>query len=284
MSIKNAYLTIRARGATIAGTKESTYIRFAPRFVPAHHALRLAREAIAAGKKFYGPPSLSGAWNPETKDGYRWCENIRAAGLREVGEAHKLIRLGHKGWYCDAHQDEVFIGAVFQLPARDGAAVYLAGYLDPCNEGAAFLSMETFYGTRGESRSYEGRDDDAAREAARRADSIAEEYAEQAREHDQAWQAGGRWRDLGEEMAALRAQVREVIRAARGLTLPDAACKALRDSLRDKLAELEEARQTRARLADGDGESADDYHTRFYSGDKALCEAFNEGADARVLA
>lgn len=71
----------------------------------------------------------------------RWIESTTATGLRYVGDAHDIAKLRHNGWYTDHFQSETYEGAVWQLPARNGAEQFVAGYLDPNNSGAAFIDF-----------------------------------------------------------------------------------------------------------------------------------------------
>src|SRR5690606_33547786 len=113
----------------------------------------------------------------------------------------------HKGWYTDPEGfvDEVYRGAVWQLPARGGQCLYVAGFADPNNDGAALIDFDTIRG--------EPDDDDAKAEAAYRADDIARIHAEREREHEEKWRAAQRVRDLLEDICDARRQHAALIRA-----------------------------------------------------------------------
>lgn len=88
----------------------------------------------------------------------------------------------HTGWYADEYRDgsTMMRGAVFQIPARDGSPLFLAGYEWGEGTGKRFTSgggcIE--YGGRGDT--YESKE-----EAARAADSLAEYAAEVEREYQE---------------------------------------------------------------------------------------------------
>jgi hypothetical protein len=122
----------------------------------------------------------SGAYNPRAEDsdkvrGYRyvrtharWIEDTARAGLRLVGNAADIVRDLPTGWYCDNFQSETFAAVVYRLPARNGQPVFVYGYADPWNTGAAFLCFDN--------------DAETDRDAARFADSFTERRAEESRE------------------------------------------------------------------------------------------------------
>ena len=154
-------------------------------------------------------------WNPVfTPTGShrkcRWVENTDDAGLRFVGFADELIRLNQTGWYADQWQDETYRGAVWQIPARNGCAQYLAGYVDSMNENAALLDMDIIIGTRGFHSTY-GDHDDALIDAARDADSFAEHMAEESREFYLKDMAEQRAEELREEAKDLRSDLCDTI-------------------------------------------------------------------------
>jgi len=51
-------------------------------------------------------------------------------GLRDIGHSDDIVSMRNRGWYCDIFQDETYRGHVWQLPARDGLPVYIAGYIE----------------------------------------------------------------------------------------------------------------------------------------------------------
>lgn len=194
----------------------------------------------------------------------RWIENTSRAGLRFVGYADELAGargwfrgIDHAGWYLDGEfpdSSETYRGAVWQLPARGGCAVYVGGYSDPFNDGAALIDFEPIHGERVD---YYDDDGDAKREAAHAADSIAARDAETEREYRYRWNAAQRVRDLREDIAAERerhsllvAGLRESrrVHAAKGIEPPALLCAELFDrleSIRERVRDLaREIRET----------------------------------------
>lgn len=104
-------------------------------------------------------------------DFYRFHEEPEAH-FRFVGLAHELAKcIRHQGWYVEDEpfQDETTVGVVYRLPSGRG---FIAGCTDPWNRekdgrGPCLLEIEAIA---------------EEREAALRADRIAEIYAEHCRE------------------------------------------------------------------------------------------------------
>jgi hypothetical protein len=76
-------------------------------------------------------------WMGTPEQGPRFSEDGRHAylptvaldGLRDVGHADDILprSISHRGWFADANQDETYRGHVWQLPARKGEPVNIAG-------------------------------------------------------------------------------------------------------------------------------------------------------------
>lgn len=120
-------------------------------------------------------------------------------GLRDIGDAHDIVTsMRHTGWYADDSQDELYVGHVWQLPARDGEECYIAGYSER-DSGYTMLCanngrLETF-------------DDEA--DAARAADHLAERNAEREREYQERWRAAT---DLDDDISAKLAELQSIRR------------------------------------------------------------------------
>jgi hypothetical protein len=193
----------------------------------------------------------------------RWVESC-SKGLRLVGYADKIIDLRHTGWYTDSFQDGTIRGIVYRLP--HGRFVY--GYEDPDNSDAALLCFDL--------------DADDEREAARYADQLAEHVAEECRMLDEAYHAGGQWRDCGEQLRDLRKSLRELLSELRqNLNQPPAICTALKSHVKRQLQDLDSLRLERRKLVEG---------TPDWRGDGGWCsldnqarESFNEGAGCTVF-
>lgn len=80
--------------------------------------------------------------------------------------ADEIIRLNHKGWYCDEFQDSTIRGIVFTLPKSRG---FLAGWTMG-EEMASSVECDIY---------------ETQKEAARAADSLAESVAEKEREYQE---------------------------------------------------------------------------------------------------
>lgn len=54
---------------------------------------------------------------------------VERKALRNFQYADEVVSLRHTGWFTDREfQDDTMRGVIAQLPARDGKAVYIAGY------------------------------------------------------------------------------------------------------------------------------------------------------------
>jgi hypothetical protein len=144
-------------------------------------------------------------YNPEftaegSRDRYRWVENV-SDGLRYVGASHDIIRLNHTGWYNDNFQNETIHGEVYQLPARDGKAQYVPGISDPNNDNCACIDFTSVT--------------DDKEDAARWADSAAEQWSERNREYQAEEDRKQCLQDIEEEIKTLYADFRRISRAIR---------------------------------------------------------------------
>lgn len=118
---------------------------------------------------FYKAEAAKRGNNPWHDGKKRWIENTNSIGLRFVCYAdQELSYLRHNGYFADHFQDQILRGAVWQLPGRNGSPLYVYGYKDPNNEGAAHIEFDYT---------------DDKRNAAEWADAMAEREAEQSREY-----------------------------------------------------------------------------------------------------
>lgn len=273
-------------------------------------ALMQARADIANGKTRYPAPIKpyrAASWQPD-RPGLAYIEKPENAGLRFVGrvEADCGGRNGiwdnrdSSGWYTSPYgeSDMLCHGVVYQLPGRNGESRFVAGYAFSDDEGAT-LDLRRIYAepsawfepVRKSATGYSmggywtwqdnPRETDAARDAAFAADSMAKHAAESEREYQTAWRAGAEWADETAALATVREKIRGILQERRQLRCTagyPADCGAITARVRDLLADLQERRNRRDELAQGDWK-----HLIFWPGDKRLAAAFNDGAGEIVL-
>jgi hypothetical protein len=199
MNIKKAYKAIRENCPHLSATVAYEYARRA--MVQRVSTQWCVNFTLDSGRKYsYSVhPKSDNPWNPIfTMDGssrrVRWCQDTGRAGLRFVGYADEISGAGisHIGWFTDEFgHNEKMRGAVWQLPARNGEARYLAGYIDPWNDNAALIDMEI---------------ETEENVAARSADGLAEFCAETEREHNRQWQASRDIENMREEIKHARSE------------------------------------------------------------------------------
>lgn len=169
--------------------------------------------------------------------GERWIEDPESVGLRFHGLASDLAKLDHDGWFMDPEAlGETARGVVYQLPAKNGRARFLAAMADPWNSdtdgrGPAIVDVRQIFEAdavalwsewqiNGQSRRpvsefAESAAILAAKDAARMADEIARIYAEREREYQEARRAGERSRELAREAFELGREYVGAFRAVR---------------------------------------------------------------------
>jgi hypothetical protein len=233
--------------------------------IKACNAIKAARNEMKKKPKTYGATwhwernahNVTRQEKKHPNDNYAWIENVYYAGLRFVGYCDEIVRgraIDHKGWYTNDFEDETYRGAVWQLPGRKGVARFIAGYQDPNNDGAAFVDLDIINGFACD----EGAVGEAKRDAAFRADSIAQRNAEREREYNEGWQAGARWVDLGEQIATERRATIELIqemKAERQNVERPHICATLRNAVARALRDIEKMRKEREELFDNYGRS-----------------------------
>ena len=198
-------------------------------------------------------------WNKPDASGARWIESAEGAGLRIVDSADALVDLRHTGWYCDDMQTATYRGYVFQLPSHCGCRRYLCGYAASETDG---YRIDLAAGIFAEPE-----------DAAHAADDFSERESEKERDYRKAWQAGGRWADLGEAISSARKTALTLI----------AEMKRTRPHLRNIRQTLEaKVRQLRTQIVVDRTERAAllNVSARWQF---AYGAAFNEGAGAAVF-
>lgn len=242
----------------------------------------LARADVAAKTERY-PTSRCIEYNQAADDGLRWIENA-TDGLRFVGLCDEIARsegrsraIDNLGWFANEFQDSVLRGVVFQLPARKGKAQYVVGYAssDECrikrgdawNVKNARLNLSSVY--------------DDKMDAALASDRIAQLAAESECEYQQAWSAGNRYSELGEEISATRKETLALLierRAARDLPAERFAsiCSLIRSRVAETGRAIQRARTERAELLSTYSSG------RAWRSWNRLQDAFREGAELPI--
>lgn len=180
-------------------------------------AFSAAKEALLTGELMVQkipyndltPYKRGSAVNPPfERHGYtcRWIDDIGEVGIEFVDYCDKVYDgIDHTGWWADAHESDKYRGAVLRV---DGTWNYLIGYEDPENDKAYLISTEVYRHQPGSPDGCGARgDSEFMREVARAADSFAENFAEEARHYDEAWQ----------ELLAAKDELREKIDDVKGV-------------------------------------------------------------------
>ncbi len=238
-------------------------------------ALATGDTKAAARVRRYAPSAPCLSYQSESPRGERLAhvDKPEAFGLRLVGRVVPESYGGRDTWdsreSCGWHTDpfgDIFrdgtglcYGLVYQFPARDGRARFVAGYeFGGCDGGPTLDLGRVYEGERGDNCSYDGAPGNpAARDAARSADSMAQRAAEKEREYETGWQLGRIWEEAREEATAARKGALALLaerRAARrmGDGFP-AVCAAIRGQVRLALAAITTARETMRKAIEGDG-------------------------------
>lgn len=269
-----AYRNARAHLETVARIRDDAAP--GPDKQEAESAYRAALQAVTKATR-YAPGGPSRVYyqpenRPRTGERLAHVERPESMGLRYVGrtvpETGRDVwdSRGDCGWHTDPFGD-VFkdgsglcFGVVYQLPAKDGRARFIAGYEFGGVDGGPTLDLGHVYeseSSRGLDCSYEGaQGHDDARDAARAADSMAQRAAEQEREYQTAWQLGRTYDDARQEASDARTAARELLaerRQAKGTGNAPAICRAIRDSIAGHLETIRAARATMAAALQGDG-------------------------------
>lgn len=167
-----------------------------------------------------------------------YCDNW-PAGIRDLGDADKVVRLDHTGWYADHDQNELVKGRVLQLPARDGKPCYVPGIYRTDSDGVTLWLLDQY---------------DEKEDAARAADGYAEHDAEDCREHNAEFEAEQQTEELRGRIVEIRSEIRAIVRemkTCRALASnAPVLCKTLRDSIADLRHESHCAYKRIQKLAD----------------------------------
>lgn len=185
-----------------------------------HHTLKITwREAYRRADKAYGmhqAPRYASIAADEL-------------GLRFVGYADELIGRRHKGYYADAFQDEVYRGAVWQLPTHRHRGVrYVSGYTEQNSETVILAATNGILDT-----------EDDKHQAAYAADSFAEYRARDEREYSESYEEAsalaGEVEELTHELKQARVQTTAYIAALRDQSAVGALAPSVCSILRERI-------------------------------------------------
>lgn len=214
----------------------------------------------------------------QDKPGFACISDPAAVGLRLVGrvmaDTPRGMIWGDKdsGWYTDPHGDTfrdgsgLCYGVVYQLPGHKGQARFVAGYEFGGIDGGPTIDLGTVYTSASnayEDHSYEGpQGNDDARDAARAADSMAQQAAEKEREYQTGWALGNLYAEKAEAVKEARKEALELLKERRvvlaqfhasGPMSCNAICKAIRGQVESLLDTIKEARDDMRKALNGDG-------------------------------
>ncbi len=293
-------------------------------------ALAFARADVAKGtprydSTDYGPGTRqrrredSAAWvkdEPEMfalhgdtgQGAFRFVGNVESEWPRHGGGWFTRDSRDHGGWYTDPYGDVMkdgtglCWGVVYQMPGHKGTTRFVAGYqYGGMDEGVTLDLSRVFEAPRGgDSWNTDPKDHDAAQKAARYANGLAENAAEEEREWQSASAAGYRWREAGEEAEKARADALALLaerRRAKLATIDDesergwseaasafpALCDAIRSKVSAAVETIREARELRRKLAAGEGDGSDREALSFWPRSPRLACAFNDAAGTLVI-
>lgn len=165
----------------------SWYYWQARRVFKASVAFRL----ILNGDKLKNPVSAT-IYNPPSVDGTRWVsgEPLRSSYADEIDKSLP------KGWFTSSYASDTLRGCVYQLPGRKGCARYVAGY-EESETKEHRIDFSTVYVA--DRRTHPDDDDNAKNEAARAANRMAQDDAEDQWEHNEKWQLAREWAEDADE-------------------------------------------------------------------------------------
>lgn len=194
-------------------------------------------------------PVVLGVAIPNTRRRFVSNEDIGKIGLRNVGSAHEILprTVRHTGWFCDNFGDTTYTGQVWQLPARNGEALYLSGYSDS-EAGGAIVDFTICY---------------EKTTAALWADSLAQREAEESRDYYAKEEKQREVEELKERVEGLhvelknwlenRKNTRSSLLAHCDLDASRAVAALVARQIKNLIEEIREARKVIARLIRDNG-------------------------------
>jgi hypothetical protein len=264
-------MNAKTKAAENATKREGTPSFYSPGFLDSYYPVDWRVIARAAARRRYQKP---GIWNPPSIDdrgrAWRWLESVNGSGLIVVCEnATKRANRDTTGYYTRSDGGDPIHGVVLATRNEESPkARFFAAISDYDNPGAYRILWEA---------------EDSLDDAIRTADHIAGESAEEARDYDAAHTAGRAWADFGEGIKTLRKEALAILKDRKAAHGSPILCAVIREKVESLVSEIADMRKRRARLADGQGASDSDHWSQFYTGDKRLRAAFNDGAESPVL-
>lgn len=133
--------------------------------------------------------------------GYRYISILGSSGLRFVNYSDNIVdSIHHTGWFTDVYQDSgsTYRGCVVQVSGRKGLTRYLAAYEEK-EAGGYVVDFSKIYETPKSIMPNDlGEHQHMLKEAARRADRMAEHAAEGERDYSYKYQRANRWIELND--------------------------------------------------------------------------------------
>lgn len=162
-----------------------------------------------------------------------YVDQMSEIGLRFVGDAHKIVSMRYTGWYADNDQNDLYVGQVYQLPARNGVEQYV-----PALVHSGYGTGTLYLGDVGPDKE----------QAARDADHYAQKEAEESREADAKDQAEQQILEAREEIHRINKEVLPALKDIKGHKFSVPVCSMLRAGILEHLADRRNAFNTIKKL------------------------------------
>ena len=186
---------------------------------------------------------------------YMWLDSHQdAPNIRHFAHADECARLNHRGWFADDYQEETIRGTVTVM--RLGKWAYIVAGVTYSNSDCAALYWDSIEKMPAREAWDERGDktdalEQAMRDIAHQADSIAERNAEKDREAWQKDQAEQAIEGLREDIATARTTIRTLAKEIKAHgTFTPAVCTALSASIRKEWAQVQKWRKRIQDLTD----------------------------------
>jgi hypothetical protein len=218
----NASQTLRARYSQVKSVQRNTDLTFKQAW--AKHREKYAHLRFLKNRPYYGR-----ALSQDKDELYLDSFEDMPGYITEPKDADKCCHMDHTGWYTDDFSNGTIIGVVVSFrhpqdinPDNESHIFYMAGTKHSDWDGVTVYTRHTYQ---------------TEREAARRADKIAEREAEECREEDQKYHAEQKIEELKTEYHELNVKALEVIKDARNASglFPASICELIKNKLDETL-------------------------------------------------